>query len=357
MYQYAATTLIASLASFVLIFLVIGNSRLEFRKRGLFALSAVIILISSLFEFAGVMLDGSPARYRYVHIFLKVFELSTPPMLTITLITVFNGYHNAVKLLPFAIVNFILELYSAFSGFIFYIDESNFYHHYHYYWMYIAVYIICAAFFFFELFMFSRKYQNRNLMSLIVIILFLMAGLSLHSIKNEVHADWLTLAVTDVLFYIYYSGLTEQMDSLTQLLDRKSYDIRTASLREKTMLVLFDIDNFKKVNDTLGHEAGDELLKRFASLIIQIYGKYGLCYRIGGDEFCVIAKDIPDIKKVSDDFNAAFKQLCNSPEEKQYLSVSTGWDIFDPRTGSVSDAVKNADNALYEVKKENHRKH
>jgi len=357
MNQYAATTLITSLTSFVLIFLSMGNSRLELRKRELFVVSAAIIIFSSVAEFAGVMLDSYPSQYRSIHIILKVFELSSPPFLTMTLITVFNGYRHAEKLLPVAIINFFLEIYSSFAGFIFYIDEANVYHHYHFYWIYMVSYIICAVFFFFELLMFSRKYQNRNFMSLIAIILFLMAGLSLHSIKNEVRVDWLTLAMVAFFFYIYYSGLTEQMDSLTQLLDRKSYDMRIASLHYKVALVLFDIDYFKRVNDTFGHEAGDELLKRFAFLLKQIYGKYGLCYRIGGDEFCVIAKKIPDIEKVNSEFKTAFEKLCTGSEKMRYQSVSVGSTIFNPQTDNIADAIKKADVAMYEVKKENHKKY
>ena len=81
------------------------------------------------------------------------------------------------------------------------------------------------------------------------------------------------------MVYILYSELTQKIDTLTHLLNRRSYESRPASLRGHAVIYYFDVDEFKSVNDTFGHGVGDAVL-----------AEVGYCYRIGGDEFCVIAQ-------------------------------------------------------------------
>ena len=58
------------------------------------------------------------------------------------------------------------------------------------------------------------------------------------------------------------------------------------------MLIVLDLDDFKYINDTYGHLAGDRCLKEIARCLKQAYSSYGNCYRIGGDEFCVLLQEL-----------------------------------------------------------------
>lgn len=92
------------------------------------------------------------------------------------------------------------------------------------------------------------------------------------------------------MIYILYSELTQKIDALTHLLNRRSYESRLASLRGHAVIYYFDVDEFKSVNDTFGHGVGDAVLAEVGSTIYAVFSKVGYCYRIGGDEFCVIAQ-------------------------------------------------------------------
>lgn len=92
------------------------------------------------------------------------------------------------------------------------------------------------------------------------------------------------------MVYILYSELTQKIDTLTHLLNRRSYESRLASLRGHAVIYYFDVDEFKSVNDTFGHGVGDAVLAEVGSTIYAVFSKVGYCYRIGGDEFCVIAQ-------------------------------------------------------------------
>ena len=139
-----------------------------------------------------------------------------------------------------------------------------------------------------------------------------------------------------------------------------------------------DINNFKQINDALGHANGDKVLKIISKLILKSYSKYGYCYRIGGDEFCVVLK--PHILEDSDDktlmesyskkidgLNKKFDDMLLSKcDECPALKngISKGYSIFygennqnftyDDNSGyvsSIQEAVKLADQKLYEDKK------
>ena len=83
-----------------------------------------------------------------------------------------------------------------------------------------------------------------------------------------------------------------QLDALTGLLNQNSYLNRTAEMRRSGgVLVVFDVDDFKQINDRYGHLQGDVCLAEIADCIKKAYARCGYCYRIGGDEFCVLLKD------------------------------------------------------------------
>lgn len=351
--QYAAMMLIGILAALVLMILIGANGRLGKDKKKWFMLSALLLVLGSAAEYFGVCLDGAPARFRALHIALKVFELSLSPFLVILLVSAFNGFSHAKVLLPVALLNIAIEVSTGFTGFLYYVDGLNVYHHNSFYWIYTLVYVLCGIYFFYECALFSRQYQNRGSGSLLAILVFLVSSLSIHSAHSAVRADWPALIIAEALFYIYYTGLVEQMDSLTQLLDRKSYDMQLEELDRKAALIVFDIDSFKEVNDTYGHETGDACLRAVGSVLKRTYGKYGLCYRIGGDEFCVItSKDGIDFSAVNSLFRANLDRAREVAKDAHLPDVSFGYALFDPESEKAVDTVQRADAMMYKCKKE-----
>ena len=110
---------------------------------------------------------------------------------------------------------------------------------------------------------------------------------------------------------------------------------------------MFDIDDFKDVNDNYSHLVGDECLKEVAAAIREAYSKDGFCYRMGGDEFCVLLN-------IDADQDACEKVLMNELEARKKSlsmmpSVSFGCATF--RVGDDIEKVKNiADKNMYRMK-------
>ena len=92
------------------------------------------------------------------------------------------------------------------------------------------------------------------------------------------------------------------MDHLTDLPNRRSFfdDAYQLLLKEKYDLIMMDLNNFKLINDTMGHDKGDEVLIIFANLLHKFTPDLAKLYRLGGDEFAILnpCKNIIDMERI-----------------------------------------------------------
>ncbi len=143
-------------------------------------------------------------------------------------------------------------------------------------------------------------------------------------------------------------------DPMTSVLNRRSFDQILQSMekdKRNFALILVDVDNFKSVNDTYGHEVGDAILKRVSTLLTDGFRSIDKVCRIGGDEFAVIMLDVTSefeytIKKKIDAINS---QLETHEENVPSISLSVGAAFMD-RENPGESLFKDADRALYYVK-------
>lgn len=145
-----------------------------------------------------------------------------------------------------------------------------------------------------------------------------------------------------------------QLDVLTELLNRRAFEIHKSSLKRKAYILILDVNNFKKLNDTFGHTLGDTYLKTITSVIRKVYKKYGRSYRIGGDEFCVIIDRKFNFCNINiEDLNSKLHEKLSRQrwESEKIPSVAIGYALFNPKTMQISDAIKEADAQMYKNKK------
>ncbi|MBO0959001.1 diguanylate cyclase [Neobacillus sp. MM2021_6] len=149
-------------------------------------------------------------------------------------------------------------------------------------------------------------------------------------------------------------------DPLTGLLNRTALsnkigaELERAKSTQKTLAVFFlDIDRFKEVNDTMGHDIGDEIIKEFARRVKGCIRRKDLFARLGGDEFIILLNDLNDQKeaiqiaqRIIDSFQS--KWVIKSFETK--ISSSIGIAFFTDFKQEVRELLKHADIALYKAK-------
>lgn len=147
-------------------------------------------------------------------------------------------------------------------------------------------------------------------------------------------------------------------DQLTKLLNRHKMNSelekewkRAARYRNKFSLIMFDIDWFKKINDTYGHQAGDSILDEMARLTKKILRSTDIIARWGGEEFLVLCPEI--------NLNGANElaiKLCSTIENHRFtvnttVTISAGLCEFDEQK-SIEDMIQEADEKLYEAKRQ-----
>ena len=173
------------------------------------------------------------------------------------------------------------------------------------------------------------------------------------------------LAVINLLMSMVYKQNQKKLkskaetDLLTGLLNKVSTEqaiqdyIDTAGEEEPGMFLLFDIDNFKHINDTRGHAFGDEVLATVGKELPTIYRTTDIVGRLGGDEFAVFLKDIPndDVRHHMADTTLQFFRNFKAGEYTKYsATASIGASMFPKDGKTFEELYKTADQAVYKAK-------
>ena len=146
-------------------------------------------------------------------------------------------------------------------------------------------------------------------------------------------------------------------DSLTTLLNRKAYNENIESIiNDKFCLLILDIDNFKRVNDTYGHDVGDAVLVELADALYASFRSDDKVYRLGGDEIAVILEHIDESGKdiIKKRISSVAEKLKMGEDGMPSVTISAG-AAFSSDGVTVDEMYKKADLALYEAKKEKNR--
>ena len=141
-------------------------------------------------------------------------------------------------------------------------------------------------------------------------------------------------------------------DGLTGLFNRNAYELlyRDTDLDHAALLIV-DVDDFKGINDTYGHDVGDKVLRRVAEVLQHSFRSVDQIYRIGGDEFVVIMTRANSTMRdlVLEKISAANRTLLQGKGDVPAVSLSVGVAFCD-RENPQGDLLKDADTALYRVK-------
>jgi len=150
------------------------------------------------------------------------------------------------------------------------------------------------------------------------------------------------------------------LDSLTGLPNRYNffnklrYAINIAEKKQRKLYLLFlDLDQFKEVNDTLGHHVGDKIIQETSKRLLSCIAETATVARLGGDEFTIILENISSLSIVEEIANKALYQLSipfQIDDEFAYISTSIGITVYPDDGADVSSLIKNADQAMYAAK-------
>ncbi|XPF92609.1 EAL domain-containing protein [Colwellia sp. RE-S-Sl-9] len=153
--------------------------------------------------------------------------------------------------------------------------------------------------------------------------------------------------------HAYFDALTSLPNRFLAL-DRLSQMLNEAERNnEKTAVFFLDLDDFKKVNDSLGHEVGDKLLIESAHRLKQAIRKEDTVGRLGGDEFIVLLRGLTDDNNalvIAETLLDTFREPFQIDGRELILTLSIGIAIYPDNGCCASDLLRNADTAMYQAK-------
>lgn len=169
-------------------------------------------------------------------------------------------------------------------------------------------------------------------------------------ITNVIQAQ---LAFKNASHVLYMSHLAST-DALTGCLNRTSYSeaIKELEGHRDASVVMADINDLKLINDTYGHNMGDDAIVRCAKCFCGVYSAYGHCYRIGGDEFAMLGKKLSPEKLEA--VQAVFRSQVEweSRQTAYPFSISNGYAVYGcNKDSSFSAAMSRADEVMYQNKR------
>tara|TARA_B100000683_G_scaffold277737_1_gene338470 strand:- start:2920 stop:5277 length:2358 start_codon:yes stop_codon:yes gene_type:complete len=160
-----------------------------------------------------------------------------------------------------------------------------------------------------------------------------------HKLEKMAHSDPLTGLSNRLLF-------EERLGQAMSLADRT---------KEKVGIVFLDLNNFKDVNDSLGHTVGDRLLKDVAVRLSEAIRSDQTLARFGGDEFLVLVPGLEsagEVAVVADALVQTMEAAFNVDERKIAISASLGMSLYPDHASTVEELIQQADTAMYRAKKE-----
>lgn len=377
--NYTAVVVLSCLTVFVLGILVFENARLDKTTKRLFYLTYASIILATVAEWLGIALNGAPEWTIGIHRAVKCADYIVTPVAGVCFalqISDKKERRNHIWVMAILAANAVFELASVFTEWTFYIDSENYYCHGPLYFIYVIIYCIAIADVLFSFLKYSKNFRKKNKASLYAIIILVCMGIGFQEFgDSSIRTSCLSLAFGSVLLFIHYNEFLQQRkdddlyhqkllietDALTGALSRYAYIEtlreyhRKGALPEDLVVFSIDINGLKAVNDNLGHISGDRLIKGAAECISEVLGRYGKCFRIGGDEFVAITSiDRDKIPQVI----GSFDTVCERINEASGigLSLALGYAAAKDRPDETVDSLINtADKMMYMNKEEHYR--
>lgn len=326
----------------------------------------IVMLVLDIFS----RFDGNPSSiYLFINHFGNLMMFVLNPLLpTLWLLyvhdQVFQEEEKTRRLYyPLFAINFInavlivvLQSYQKF----YYIDSDNIYHRGPFFLISVLLVVILMIVAFVLVIVNRKKIEKKHYFSLMffsvppfVCIILQVAFYGISLILNSVVLSFLIIFLNiqnDTIYTDYLTGVNNRK-KLELYLRRK---IRTSTENNTFSAVMIDLNGFKFINDTFGHDMGDNALEVSAKLFNSCLKSTDFIARFGGDEFCMIL-DVSDrsvLEEIVCRINRTIKEYNESGVRPYKISVSMGYAVYDYHSSmTMEEFQKHIDILMYENKK------
>ena len=369
---YKAIVILSWLSLGILCILVYENNRIKKENKIAYYLTYALIAAAALAELIGIQLSGDPKVPALMLRIVKCLDYILTPMAGVALVWQMRIRNRWKTILNATIAaNAVFQIISVFTGWMTSINEDNVYSHGPLYFVYMIFSAATITLVIIEFLIYGKSFKKQNRASLYSIMVLVLTGIiAQQMISSDIRTVYISLTLGSALMFIhnseYFQLSTDEhvkqqenqliTDSMTGLYNRYAYSkalehfSSSEALTEDFVVFSIDINGLKSTNDTLGHQAGDELICGAAECISDVFGALGRCYRTGGDEFIVISEGskqqaqemIGRIKSRTTKWRGKFSN-------ELYLAVGFAHASDYPEL-SCEGLVKESDKAMYAAK-------
>lgn len=214
---------------------------------------------------------------------------------------------------------------------------------------------LCSASAVFLIWMHGVKPHEVWLYDLMNVIPFTIAGCFLNVIANAIRIREFVLTRK--------IQIQKDTDELTGLMNkgaltREINEYLSNDSKNKGIMFLMDADHFKTINDTYGHDAGDQVIAQLGEYLRNMFDSDEVAGRFGGDEFIIFIKDNDDpdtARRIAEDVVSDTSEKLRIPDTDQKVTVSIGVFIYKGIEKNYSEIFKKADKAMYKAKADPNR--
>lgn len=216
---------------------------------------------------------------------------------------------------------------------------------------------MCAASAVFLIWMYAVKPYSVWKYDFVNIMIFLVVGIFIHIIANSLRIKEFVLTRK--------INIQKDTDDLTGLknkgaLTREINEYLSDKIQTKGLMFLLDINHFKAINDTYGHDIGDDVIRQIGEFLSKEFNNGEIAGRFGGDEFIVFVKYTDDLNKAAEIAEDIWKGTSTGitlPDDRLSVSVSIGISVYHGLANNYSEMFKKADVALYQTKADRSKKY
>ena len=340
--------LILVLAAFVISLLTTVFLEKKTVMRLYILITAIFLL--SIVVFVEFYFAGKGEQNTLRTILMAIRYSATPLIIAEITITLVKRMRWFVFIPAIALV--VLNIVSIFTGVVFKIDDSSNLVRGP---LWLIPYIMVGLYSVFLVYLLIKR-SNKRPMEIIPIVFFIFAlgsGLVFPFIFRDAYASMFCVTIAIALFAYYEFSVLQltKKDSLTGLLNRHAYfaDISNDP-KSISALISIDMNGLKKINDNVGHQAGDEALVTLALCFSRPLKNKQSGYRIGGDEFIIVCR-----RTSEEEVLQLVEKIKKNVSETEY-TCSIGYSFNPDGDKPISDLLRESDEMMYLEKEKFYRK-
>jgi len=294
------------------------------------------------------------ADYILLHKIILILGFILPNFITYILLSLNDKgkfSKNKLLLIPL-IVNIIINIATYRTGWIFYINSQGQYFRGNYFYLQLSINVFYYILMMIAIFMNDSDYDKEDIQFLCSIFALPAIAVIIQITFPEYYLIWVTAALSLMLYYIFLRELQFKFDLTSGIKNRRAFINKMLQLyksKKNTAIVVLDLNDLKKINDSKGHDEGDEAIYKSAQILQESFKDIGTAYRIGGDEFCVLCVNAS--KKQIEDALMRLLKLLEESNKRDDLKIvfAYGYEFY---TGiqDIFEVFEAADKKMYEHK-------